>query len=269
VNGYTKEEAQARTALIDVDSYDIFLDLAGDPGSFRTQTEIRFRCHQPGAASFANLRASTVSLLRLNGRDIDPATVLTGGLLKLDGLAAGNVLTVHTESAYALDSDGRGLRRFSDPASGAVYVLASCFPTAGPSIFCCFDQADLRAAFTLAVSAPAGWECVSCGAVTSRPPAGQAGVWRFATVPAMRPLELALAAGPYVTAPGQESAGPVELTVRCRATLAGEPGLTRIAGIVRQILEYYERLLQRPCPTPSTTSCSRPGWARRPRSCPR
>jgi aminopeptidase N len=257
VIGYTQADAQTRAALIDVESYEIFLDLAADPEAFGSRTEIRFGCREPGAATFANLTPSTVSYLQLNGRDLDPGTVLSDGQLHLAGLAASNVLTVDAGFDYA--PDGRGLAKFTDPASGAVYVLANGFPTCAPNIFCCFDQLDLLAPFTLAVSAPAGWECVSNGAVTSRPPAGQAGVWRFATVPAMKPYDLALCAGPYVTAAEPEPGDAVELSVRCRATLAGEPGLARIAGVIRQLLEYYERLLQRPYPYPKYDIVFAPG----------
>jgi hypothetical protein len=63
-------------------------------------------------------------------------------------------------------------------------------------VFCCFGQPDLRADFTLAVTSPAGWECVADGAVTGRPATGQAGNWRFATVPSMKPYDMALCAGP-------------------------------------------------------------------------
>jgi hypothetical protein len=83
VTVYTKADAQARAALIEVDSYEIFLDLTAGADTFRSRTEIRFRCRAPGAASYANLTASTVSQLRLNGRDLDPGTVLSGGQLHL------------------------------------------------------------------------------------------------------------------------------------------------------------------------------------------
>jgi aminopeptidase N len=52
--GCTEAEARARAALLDVESYDLFLDLAADPDAVRSRTEIRFRCRQPGAATFAD-----------------------------------------------------------------------------------------------------------------------------------------------------------------------------------------------------------------------
>jgi aminopeptidase N len=247
--GCTEAEARARAALLDVESYEVSLDLAADPDAVRSRAEIRFRCRRPGAATFADVSAPALSRAACNGQRLDPGASLSGGRLRLPGLAASNVLAV--DAVFPYSPGGRGLSRFADPADGGVYVLGSCFPTHAPSVFCCFDQPDLRADLRLTVSAPAGWECVANGAVTDRPAPGQAGVWRFAPVPAMQPYELTLCAGPYVTVAAQDypgAGGPVRLSVRCRRTLAGSAGLARAGEVVSQALAYYEALLGVPCP---------------------
>jgi len=133
-------------------------------------------------------------------------------------------------------------------------VFASCFPTYAPRVFCCFDQPDLRADLTLSVAAPAGWDCVASSAPAARPPAGQAGTWQFETVPAMKPYELSLCAGPYVTVADTEhpglggAGGPVTMTVRSRATLAGVPGQDRVSDILTRVLRCYEDLFGVPMP---------------------
>ena len=151
--GLTRAEAEARAALLDVESYAVALDLATDPGAVRSHTEIRFRCRQPGAATFADIATATVSRVVLNGQRLDPGTVL-GGRLRLHGLAARDVLMVNAE--FPRSPGGPGLLWFTDPADGAPYVLGKCFPTDAPKVFCCFDQPDLRADLTLDVQAPAG-----------------------------------------------------------------------------------------------------------------
>jgi aminopeptidase N len=249
--GCTEAEARARAALLDVESYAVFLDLAADPGVLRSRAEIRFRCSSPGAATFADLRTAAVHRVTWNGADLEPGRVVSGGRLHLDGLAEHNTLIVDAE--FGARHGGRGLSRFTDPADGAEYLLGYCYPTSAPEVFCCFDQPDLRADLTLTVAAPAGWECVANGAVTGRPAPGEAGAWQFATVPAMKPFELALCAGPQVTA-GEEvyegAGGTVRLSVRCRPALAGSPGLRRVGGVVRQALAWYERTLGVACPYP-------------------
>jgi aminopeptidase N len=237
----TETEAAARAALIDVASYDVFADLTASP--VRSRTEIRFTCAQPGAATFADLTARAVSAV-LNGREVGPPD---DGRLALPGLMAENTLVVEAEA------DGDVLIRFTDPADGAGYVLFTGYPTLSPGLFCCFDQADLTATTTLSLMLPAGWECLANGPVVSRPEAGEAGRWRFGPVDGTAPLELTIAAGPYARAWSGTggSGGSVRMSIWCRESLAGTlPGLERFAGLARQALEYYERMLGVPCPYP-------------------
>ncbi len=237
----TETEARARGALIAVVSYDVFADLTAEP--VRSRTEIRFTCAEPGAATFADLTARAVSAV-LNGREIGPPD---GGRLALTGLAAENTLVVDAEV------DGEILTRFTDPADGAGYLMFTGYPTRSPGLFCCFDQPDLTTTATLSLVLPAGWNCLANGPVISRPEAGEAGRWRFGPVDGTRPFDLTIAAGPYAQAWSGTagSGGSVRMSIWCRESLAGTiEGLERFAGLARQALEYYERLLGVPCPYP-------------------
>ena len=73
-----------------------FLDLTVQP--VRSRTETRFRCREPGAASFADLAAGSVLGAVLNGRRLDPPVT---GRLALPGLGADNVLTAEAEVAWS------------------------------------------------------------------------------------------------------------------------------------------------------------------------
>jgi aminopeptidase N len=246
VPALTEAEARVRAGLLDVESYEVFLDLTADP--VRSRSEMRFGCREPGASTFADLTTCTVLSAVLNGREVGKPV---GGRLSLPRLAAGNVLTVEAEAAYS--RTGRGLTRFTDPADGATYVAITCYPSSAPGIFCCFDQPDLSASMTISVTAPAGWECVANGPVTQRPPEGQARVWRFGAVPGMMPFEVTICAGPFVTDLRAAGAAP-SMSVRRRRSLAGADGvagLTRFGGIARQAIEWYERVLGVPCPFPN------------------
>ena len=124
-----------------VESYSVFLDLTDGGDTARSRTEVRFRCRDQGAATFANLDAVAVHEVVLNGEPLDPRSV-ADGRLPLQGLAAENSLVV--DATVAVSRSGSGLTQYTDPADGHGYVLANCFPTAAPSVFCCFDQPDLR-----------------------------------------------------------------------------------------------------------------------------
>jgi aminopeptidase N len=249
VAGCTNAEAERRARLLEVESYELFLDLTTDPQAVRSRVEIRFRCRQVGASTFADLSIPSVRRVILNGSALDPSVSVSEGRLALEGLSESNLLTVEADVSYT--RAGRGMDRFVDPADGAAYVLAYCYPTDAPNVFCCFDQPDLMAAFQLEVAAPAGAVCVSTSAVVDRPPDGQKGRWRFASLAAMKPCEVTLAVGPYVTVAEDEhrgATGPLGLTVRCRGSLADSSDLRRAASVVRRTLGYYERILQVNCP---------------------
>ncbi|HUC24940.1 MAG TPA: aminopeptidase N [Streptosporangiaceae bacterium] len=253
----TQAAAARRAALLQVESYQIFLDLTTGVDTARSRTEIRFSCREPGATTFADIHSVAVHEVVLNGVPVHPNSV-TDGRLPLPGLAASNTLTV--DATVALNRSGSGLTQYTDPVDGSRYVLANCYPTAAPRVFCCFDQPDLRAAVTLIVTLPANWTCVANGDVLHRPADGTAGVWRFSTVLAMKPYEFTLCAGPYVTVPAVTTqdassstgelaaASPTRLTVRCRPALASSPGLARVSAVVGATLHYYEQLLGMRCP---------------------
>ncbi|HTA01292.1 MAG TPA: M1 family aminopeptidase, partial [Streptosporangiaceae bacterium] len=253
----TEAEARTRAQLIAVESYAVSLDLTDGAESARSRTEIRFSCRVPGEATFADLDASAVHAIVLNGEPVDPGSV-AAGRLPLRRLAASNTLTVDATVAV---SAGAGLSAYADPADGNRYLVASCFPAAAGSIFCCFDQPDLRAPLSLVVTLPAGWTAIANGEPVQRPRDGAAGVWRFSAVPAMKPYEFAFCAGPYVTSPRAPAltAGQTSLAVHCRVSLGSSAGLDRIVRIVGAVLPYYEHLLGVACPYPKVDIVCAPG----------
>jgi aminopeptidase N len=240
----TQNEAIERARAIEVDSYDVFLDLAAEPALSRT--EVRFRWLRPGVSTFAELRTQGVRGVTLNGVRLPPPQ---DGRLRLSRADGGDqaVLVVEAEAAYS--QEGRGLSRFTDPADGASYVMAFCYPDCGPELFCCFDQPDLTATFRFAVRVPGGWECVANGRLARR----EGDVCTFTPVSGMRPYDLTFCAGPFSTAARTE-AGRTEVTVRHRQSLLGQAAvasLPRFAGYARDAIAWYADSLGVPCPYPA------------------
>lgn len=248
----THSEAVSRGALIDVESYDVFLDLSEAPP--RSRTEVRFRCRTPGAATFADVCMPVVHRAVLNGAELGPAVA---GRLPLPSLAAENVLIVDAELAEG------SFERHADAADGTEYLHVSGFPSGAGELMACFDQPDLGGLVTLTLRAPAGWEVFASGAVVSRPAAGEAGDWRFAPVPGMEPYLMLICAGPFVT-DVRIGAGPVRLSVARRLSLAGADGigaLGRFAEVARDSLNRYADMFRVPCPDPKYDIVFVPGLA--------
>ncbi|CAL9453457.1 aminopeptidase N [Streptomyces sp. NPDC057794] len=194
----SRDEARERAALLRVDGYEVSLDLrsavgedSGDgPRTFRSVTTVRFRCNEPGASSFADLIAPSVTSVSLNGRDLDPGEVFDGSRITLEDLAADNELVVDAQCAYS--RTGEGLHRFVDPEDGEVYLYTQYEPADSRRVFATFEQPDLKAPFRFEVRAPEGWTVWSNGAGERSD-----GVWRFAETKPISTYITCVVAGPY------------------------------------------------------------------------
>ncbi|MFI6852898.1 aminopeptidase N [Streptomyces sp. NPDC050416] len=194
----SRDEARERAALIGVDGYEVSLDLRSAVGSddtdgprtFRSVTTVRFRCNEPGASSFADLIAPSVTAVSLNGRDLDPGEVFDGSRITLEDLAADNELVVDAQCAYS--RTGEGLHRFVDPEDGEVYLYTQYEPADSRRVFANFEQPDLKAPFRFEVRAPQGWTVWSNGVGEQAD-----GVWRFAETKPISTYITCVVAGPY------------------------------------------------------------------------
>jgi aminopeptidase N len=195
----TRDEARERAALLSVDGYEVSLDLRsavgegagdGEPRTFRSVTVIRFRCNEPGAATFADLIAPTVTSVSLNGKDLDPGQVFDGSRILLEDLAADNELIVDARCAYS--RTGEGLHRFVDPEDGEVYLYTQYEPADSRRVFANFEQPDLKAPFRFEARAPEGWTVWSNGLGELAD-----GVWKFAETKPISTYITCVTAGPY------------------------------------------------------------------------
>jgi aminopeptidase N len=211
VPSLTHAEAVARAALLDVEAYELDVDLTAAEDGFRSTTTIRFNAANPGAGSFVEVRPIRLIRVTLNGADLDPAT-LAGGRLPLPGLAARNTLTVEAEFAYTRQSEG--MHRFVDPADGATYLYAQPAIAQAPRFMACFDQPDLKAPVTVRATADPSWR------VRGNAPAHRvgAGRWELAPTPPLATYLITLVAGPYHEVTATHDGIP--LGVYARASLA-------------------------------------------------
>ena len=117
----TRDEARERARLLDVQSYQVDLDLTEGEPTFGSVTTVRFGCSSPGSATFIELTAPEVTEIVLNGSAVD-AGAFDGDRIALTGLAASNELRVVAACAYS--HTGEGLHRFTDPADKGVYMYS-------------------------------------------------------------------------------------------------------------------------------------------------
>jgi aminopeptidase N len=207
----TRVEAAERAALLSVDGYLVDLDLTTGDAEFGATTTVRFTCARPGADTFVELRPAALRSATLNGGPLD-VTALDDNRLRLADLATDNELVVVATMAYS--NTGEGLHRFTDPADGAGYLYAQTFLDSAQRVFACFDQPDLKAPVTLAVTAPPEWTVLANGAGEQPEP----GRWRFVTTQPLATYLVTLVAGPYHSRYTEHDGIPLGL--HCRAALA-------------------------------------------------
>src|SRR3954471_367401 len=86
-------EARERAALIDVESYEVSLDLTRGEEVFGSTTAVKFTA-EPGSSTFIDAVTHAVHSVSLNGRELDPAEVSDGVRIRLPELEAVNELLV-------------------------------------------------------------------------------------------------------------------------------------------------------------------------------
>ena len=246
----TRDEARERARLLDVESYEVHLDLSSGDKTFRSDTLARFRASEPGATVRIDLAAETVRSVTLNGEELDPFEITVSGGLTITGLAAENELRIVADCVYM--HTGEGMHRFVDPVDGEVYLYTQFEANEAHRVYACFDQPDLKAVFTLTVDAPEHWTVLSNEPVTSSEPLHE-GVRRhvFAPTPKVSTYITVICAGPffgvtdsYVRADGST----IPLGLYCRASLGQYLDPAELIELTQQGFAFFEQQFGQPYP---------------------
>ncbi|MDO5032895.1 aminopeptidase N [Corynebacterium sp.] len=242
----TREEAQARSAMLSVSHYDIDLDLRGEE-NFTSTTVVRFSVSEAGS-TFIDLRAGEVQEVRLNGAPL-PFTAYdpTYGI-PLSGLQVADYeLKVVASIPYS--RTGEGLHRFVDPVDGEAYLYTQFETADAKRVFACFDQPDLKATYSLRFHTPEHWTVITNSEVTR-----SGSTWNAEIDYPLSTYLVALCAGPYVgvhdTWRGELAAHPegspaqqleVPLGIYCRPSLLESLDHERLFTETKQGFDFYHR----------------------------
>jgi aminopeptidase N len=244
----TRIEAEERKAIVDVQSYDVELDLTRGDETFGSTTTVRFTA-TPGASTFIDAITRAVHSITLNGSPLDVAAVNDGVRIQLDNLQASNELTVVADAVYT--NTGEGLHRFVDPVDGEVYLYSQFEVPDSRRMFAAFEQPDLKAEFTFTVTAPARWQVVS-NSVTPEPRVdGDIATWSFPPTARISSYITALIAGPYAVVRSELTSSDgrtIPLGIFARQSLAEYLDPEYIFDITRKGFAYYESKFDVPYP---------------------
>ena len=256
-----RDEAAARSALLETESYAVELDLSeakdGTVTDYRSTTTVVFSCRTPGASTFLDFLGD-VTGIELNGRTIDPATASDGARVFLHGLAAHNTVTVEGRAAFS--TSGEGLHRFVDPADGETYLYTQYEPADARRVFANFEQPDLKATFAFSVIAPAEWTVASNGAEVQVVAVGGTATptarWGFVPTRRISTYITTILAGPYhretdAWTGNEGTAGEgleIPLALYCRRSLAPSFDAPEIFDTTKRGLDFFHDLFDYPYP---------------------
>jgi aminopeptidase N len=228
-----RSEAVERFAVLAPTAYDVSLDLAADTGTFTSRTVLDLR--SGSGTTFLDLKPVRLSSIRLDGHELDTAG-LRDGRFPLDLTEGEHRLEV--EAVMPFRNDGEGLHRATDPVDGRDYVYGMSFMSAAPSIFACFDQPDLKAPYTLHVTAPEDWLVL---ANASGEHVGD-GRWEFAPSRPLSTYFVTLVAGPYHRVEDQHDGIPLGLLSRQSLAGALDQDAPELLTLTRQCFDEFHRL---------------------------
>ena len=243
----TQAEATERSRLIEVAGYDISLDLStagnatGNP-TFRSLTDVRFRCAEPSGSTFIEVAADSLRSATLNGEPVDVSGWSAENGLTLTGLAAENTLVVDADFRYS--ASGQGLHRSVDPEDGETYLYSQFETADAQRVYACFDQPDLKSVYTWRATVPDHWRVISNMPVDAEAATGFQGsagtgvkTVHFAQSVRMSTYITALCAGPYHEV--RDSHDGIDLGIYCRASMARHLDADDIFLITKQGFDFF------------------------------
>ena len=243
----TRAEAESRAAHLQVQSYEVRLDLTSDGPTFDSTTTVRFTSSDPSQPCWLDLIAPTVTSVVLNGETVDPSGVYDGARVALTGIGEQNEVTVTAQCAYM--TTGEGLHRFVDPVDKQTYLYSQFEVPDARRVFAVFEQPDLKASFAFTVDAPHDWVVVSnTHAEVAQHDDGK--TWSFAPTQPIPSYITAVCAGPYHVERSEYSGshGTVPLAVYCRQSLVEHLDADEIFDITRRGFAFFEELFDYPYP---------------------
>jgi len=212
-NAYlSQEDAAARSARVSNVDYVLDFTLSGKE-SFAGTTTASFDLKDTDAALTLDLDKATVKSVTVNGKPVQARynnwfiTIAPQDLVK-----GRNTVTVAYERLHS--TNGEGLHRMVDPVDGRVYTYSHFEPAAAHQMFAVFDQPDLKATYSVTVTAPSDWTVVTTTRETAVADAGANRRWTFKTTKKLSPYNFSLHAGPYKVWEDNSARYPMRLFAR-------------------------------------------------------
>lgn len=239
------KEAIARKSQVKSVSYDLFFDLSLNSGGFKGKTLIRAELNRIDVPLSIDSMARKIESVKVNGKEIRNYQKRKGSF---DVPARNLSPQVEIEITYSNDyaKTAGGLIRSKDPKDGAEYIYTDFEPYYAHNLFPCFDQPDLKAKFTVTVSAPSAWKVIQNELPESSIVKGDKTVTAFKTTPPLSTYLFFLGAGPFHQ--WTDSYGDLPLHLYARKSLLSYVDAENIFKTTKAGLKFYNDYFGYPYP---------------------
>lgn len=229
----TQSESTLRSATLSNISYSLTVTLL--PSSFTCTCSISFTSSTP--STWLDLNKAVINSITLNSSDYIAS--YHQSRLHLDSLIQGpNTITISYSREYS--RDGYGLHCYQEPSSNEIYIFSHFEPFHAHKMFPCFDQPDLKATYTLQVTAPSHYKVLSNDLPTSITENSDQKTHNFPTSLKFSTYLFALIAGDY--AEYRLDTFRIPLGLYCRKSMEPEMDEKKYFLMTTRGFDYYEKV---------------------------
>jgi aminopeptidase N len=189
--------AKMRAQQVSNVTYNLQVTLDNKSESFAGVTDLTFELAEKNQNDLTiDFDSGTVNAVKVNGKAVSFIYEKWFITVPANELSAGkNTVTVDYQRPYA--TDGSGLHRFVDPENGEVYLYTDFEPYDANRLFPHFDQPDLKAKYTMQVTAPNTWQVISAARENKIEEQGENQLWHFPQTAKFSSYVFSLHAGNY------------------------------------------------------------------------
>jgi aminopeptidase N len=254
--GVSHALAMARAARLSGLRYDLRFALEAHAAKIKATETVTFTDSGSGDLP-VDFRDGELESATLNGHPLPIKTVNDHLMLPAAALQPGaNELKIAYTANVA--AAGKAITRYQDRDDGNEYLYTLFVPMDASMAFPCFDQPDLKAKFTLEVSAPRAWRVIGNTDAKSVTALGTNKQWTF---PETRPIStylFAFAAGPFESV--HPTAGQPKVFVRKSQVARAQAEVPQVQAMAARGIAYLSNYFAQPFPFPKYDLVLIPGF---------
>ncbi len=224
--------------------YDLRLDLTPLDSAIG-QVTIRF-VREGGDDAIIDFRGRRLRSATANGRPVAPGGFNGHHLRVPAALLAPGRNTVEISFVSDIAPSGASIIKVHDPADRTDYLYTLLVPADANQLFPCFDQPDLKALVTLALTTPRDWNALGNGSLARIDSAAGRTTSHFTETKPLPTYLIAFAAGPWARVASTHHGRTVNLLVR--RSRAKEADTDTLLALQHRALDWMERYFGSPYP---------------------